>query len=79
MKYSLCCIQHRLREIEEVARSLEDALKKKSESEPQTPVISSARALGQAYQAKLEELSSSSSLPDQGNMDSDNNILRSVS
>ena len=55
-----------------MARSLEDALKKKSESEPQTPIISSAKALGLAYQAKLESFQA-----DQLNPDSDNKLVRS--
>ena len=50
--------QTRLQEIEEVARNLELALRKRSDSEP--PDLSSLRSLNMSYKAKMtEELSNS--------------------
>ena len=65
-------VQQKLHEIEEVAKNLEDALRKRSESDPQTPIITSARALGLVYQAKLES-PSTSSLPDR--VDNENRMV----
>ena len=51
-------LQTRLQEIEEVARNLEFALRKRSDSEP--PDLSSLRSLNMSYKAKMtEELSNS--------------------
>ena len=68
-------VQQKLREIEEVARGLEDALKKRSESEPQTPLATSVRALGQVYQEKLDSPTTASP-PDQLNLGSENKMVR---
>lgn len=56
-----------------MAKSLEEALRKRSESEPQTPVGVSVRALGLAHQAKLE----SSLSTDRGNLETEGKMVRS--
>ena len=58
----LFTMQTRLQEIEEVARNLELALRKRSDSEP--PDLSSLRSLNMSYKAKMtEELSNSLDIP----------------
>lgn len=55
---SFTVLQTRLQEIEEVAHNLEEALRKRGDSEP-PPDLSSLRSLNRTYMAKMAEDSSS--------------------